>query len=92
MKDSYLVQKSVRLPQELVDFVQSQSGNDFSKKLVKILKDYKDGYTLRIAQVQRYDELIDNRQKQLQELTEKVNSLSFIIDHLSSISGVPEKL
>ena len=92
MKDSYLVHKSVRLPQELVDFVQSQSGNDFSKKLVKILKDYKDGYTLRIAQVQRYDELIDERQKQLQELTERVNKVAFLVDNLAVISSVPEKL
>ena len=33
------VSKSVRLPMELVSFVEEQEGRDFSKKLVNLLTD-----------------------------------------------------
>lgn len=73
-----MIQKSVRIPSSLVEFVDSQPGADFSKKLVGILTEYKNGDLERKLMLQRYDEQIAERRKRLDTLMQKINSASMI--------------
>ena len=73
-----MIQKSVRIPGSLVEFVDSQPGADFSKKLVGILTEYKNGELERKLMLQRYDEQIEERSKRLDTLMQKISSASMI--------------
>lgn len=70
-----MVQKSVRIPISLVEFVCDQSGADFSKKLVGILTEYKDGEVDRKLMIQRYDEQIAERKSRLESLMADINKV-----------------
>lgn len=57
------IQKSVRLPEEMVQFIEKAEGADFSSKLMGILNEYflnEDFYKNRI---QHYEELVERRRK-----------------------------
>jgi len=73
-----MIQKSVRIPGSLVEFVDSQPGADFSKKLIGILTEYKNGDLERKLMLQRYYEQIAERRKRLDTLMQKINSTSMI--------------
>ena len=73
-----MIQKSVRIPSSLVEFVDSQPGADFSKKLIGILTEYKNGELERKLMLQRYDEQIAERKKRLDSLMQKIGSVSLI--------------
>lgn len=73
-----MIQKSVRIPGSLVEYVDSQPGADFSKKLVGILTEYKNGELERKLMLQRYDEQIEERRERLDTLMRKINSASMI--------------
>lgn len=73
-----MIQKSVRIPGSLVEFVDSQPGADFSKKLIGILTEYKNGDIERKLMLQRYDERIAERRERLDILMQKINSASMI--------------
>lgn len=73
-----MIQKSVRIPGSLVEFVDSQPGADFSKKLVGILTEYRNGDIERKLMLQRYDERIAERRERLDILMQKINSASMI--------------
>lgn len=47
--------KSVRFPEDLAAFVEQQPGEDFSKKLVGVLREYRDGNERRQADIRCYD-------------------------------------
>ncbi len=79
-----VIQKSVRIPSDLVEFVDSQPGADFSKKLIGILTEYKNGELERKLMLQRYDEQIAERSKRLDTLMQKVNSASMIARRLDA--------
>lgn len=70
-----MVQKSVRIPISLVEFVNNQPGADFSKKLVAILTEYKDGELERKVMLQRYDEQIAERRQRLDSLMSDINGV-----------------
>lgn len=73
-----MVQKSIRLPSYLVDFINEQPGSDFSKKLVVLLTEYKNGDLERKLMLQRYDEQIAERRKRLDTLMQKINQVTLI--------------
>lgn len=94
MVKNSMVQKSVRLPQDLIDFVEQQPGKDFSKKLLGILTECRDGALERQLMLQRYDEQIAERRNRLDTLMQKINSLSMIsrrVDALISEVDTAEK-
>ena len=80
-----MIQKSVRIPGSLVEFVDSQPGADFSKKLVGILTEYKNGDIERKLVLQRYDERIAERRERLDILMQKINSASMISRRVAAL-------
>lgn len=73
-----MIQKSVRIPSGLVEYVDSQPGADFSKKLVGILAEYKDGEIERELMLQRYDEKIAKCRQRLDALMRNINRATMI--------------
>lgn len=73
-----MIQKSVRIPSSLVYYVNSQLGDDFSKKLVAILVEYRDGDVERRLMLQRYDEQLAERRVRLSRLLDDIGVLSRI--------------
>ncbi|MDE5894346.1 MAG: hypothetical protein K2H45_15640 [Acetatifactor sp.] len=68
MVSSDLVQKSVRLPVDLVDYIESCNGSTFTEKLVGILEDYRDGLTTRTLELKHLRERQNLVSQQLQML------------------------
>lgn len=77
--------KSVRFPEDLVTFVEQQPGEDFSKKLVGVLREYRDGNERRQADIRFYDGQIAKRREKLRELTDKINRASMIYRRVEAL-------
>lgn len=89
--NSKLVPKSVRLPQDIVDFVEQQPGGDFSKKLVGILKEYRSGDEERQNIIKHFDQVIEERRNTYSELVQQVNKLTIVkrrVDDLAKVVDV----
>ncbi len=82
-----LVKKSVRLPADLVEYVEGQKGRDFSKKLVSILWEAREGDRERQRILDEYDALIEKRRARLEELQQEIYRASVI---LRKVSGVED--
>lgn len=84
-----MVQKSVRIPADLLEFVNGQPGADFSKKFVAILTEYKDGEQERKLMIQRYDEQLAERKQRLDMLMADINSVTriqrLVLDLISEV-------
>lgn len=83
-----MVQKSVRIPADLLEFVNNQPGADFSKKLVAILTEYKDGEIERKLMIQRYDEQLADRKQRLDTIVTDINRVTRI--HLRVLDLIKE--
>lgn len=81
-----LIQKSVRLPEELFDYVEQQDGRDFSKRLVNLLMDIKDGDAQRKEYLDSYDRAIKSRREELQKLGQYVHDVQRVIRDLEIIA------
>lgn len=78
------IQKSVRLPVDLVEFVEKYEGRDFSKKLVNILNEFQSGEEQRQRRIEQYDLMIEERRRRLDEVTECLNRNSVVARSLES--------
>lgn len=61
-----------------MDFINEQPGSDFSKKLVGLLTEYKNGDLERRTMLQRYDEQIEERRRRLDTLLQNINRVMLI--------------
>lgn len=77
-RDDKLVAKSVRLPADLVAMVEQVEGRDFSKKLVRVLEEYRDGDETRKEIIEEYDALVEIKRDQLQQYADKIAQASRI--------------
>lgn len=55
------VSKTVRIPEELVAFVEARPGDTFTEKLVGLLDDLANGNDKRLADLQYLDKVIEGR-------------------------------
>ncbi|MDE7254274.1 MAG: hypothetical protein K2O32_15215 [Acetatifactor sp.] len=77
-RNDKLVSKSVRLPADLVSMVEQAEGRDFSKKLVRVLEEYRDGDETRKEIIEEYDALVESRRNQLQHYSDRIMQASRI--------------
>ena len=80
-----MIHKSVRLPADLVEYINSQPGSDFTNKLVHLLTDCKNGDLERKLMLQRYDEQISERRKRLDGLVQCINKVTLISHHVEAL-------
>lgn len=79
------VSKSVRLPEELVEFVEALPGDNFTVKLVGLLEDLISGKDKRLQELQYLDERITKSRKQLRTHFQ-------IVDGVHRLEGIYERL
>lgn len=86
-----LIQKSVRLPADLVDYVELCEGETFTEKLVGILLDYRDGLSVRGADLKVLRERYDSCSRQLSKLNDIVgDGYSTFIKAARTLTGIRE--
>ena len=65
------VQKSVRLSQEVYEYVESADGKSFNDKLNCLLLDAKNGEAQRAKRIQEYDKRIQRQEEKMEKLFEQ---------------------
>ncbi|WP_097005490.1 hypothetical protein [Lacrimispora amygdalina] len=85
------VPKSVRVPEEIYDYINSYSGEGFNQKFVNIIRDARDTEPERNETLDRLNKQISQREKylkdtakRLDELASELRSLSFDITYIRS--------
>lgn len=87
-----MIQKSVRLPAALVDFINAQPGNGFTDKLIQLIEEYKSGDLERRLILQRYDEQITERRRRLEILVQNINQVSRISRKVEALMNEVDSL
>jgi t-SNARE complex subunit (syntaxin) len=82
------VPKSVRIPEEIYEYINSYSGNGFNQKFVNIIRDARDTEPERNETLVKLNKQISEREnylketaKRLDELASELRSLSFDITY-----------
>ncbi|WP_097004888.1 hypothetical protein [Lacrimispora amygdalina] len=85
------VPKSVRVPEEIYDYINSYSGEGFNQKFVNIIRDARDTEPERNETLDRLNKQISQREKYLKDtakrldkLASELRSLSFDITYIRS--------
>nr|DAM03331.1 MAG TPA: antitoxin [Inoviridae sp.] len=85
------VAKSVRIPEEIYDYINSYSGEGFNQKFVNVIRDARDTEPERNETLDRLNKQISEREKylkdtakRLDELASELRSLSFDITYIRS--------
>lgn len=86
------VQKSVRLPYDLVEYVELQEGKNFSAKLINLLDDVCNGDVKRRQAIAEYDSLIDDRRQKLQEITHNIYNATLVMRKIEQFNSSMESL
>lgn len=84
------IQRSIRFPRVISEYVEQQKGKDFTDKLTNLLYEVKDGEEKRKHIIEQYDSIIEQRQKQMYDLNRKVNEASLLVNRLSAFTKAAE--
>lgn len=82
---SNLVQKSVRLPTEVIDYIEQQKGDTFSAKFLNLMQEVMSGNETR-------QQRIASEERYLAELQDKANRYSSLIRSCSRVTATYEHL
>ena len=82
VKDDNTVSKTIRLPVELVEYVELQDGKNFSSKLINLLDDVRNGDANRRATIAEYDDLIRDRRQKLREISDNMYNATLVTQKL----------
>lgn len=77
-----LIKKSIRLPADLDEYVNSQKGTTWTDKLCRILEDYRSGEETRAERMAYYDNWIKASQKKIDEQNRQIYTVARGLDHL----------
>ena len=79
-----LISKTVRMPADIVAFVEAQEGPDFSKKLLGVLEDYRFGDDNRRRKIADYEKLLENQRRKLRVYSETAYKASSVTGQLAA--------
>ncbi|MCM1305424.1 MAG: hypothetical protein NC306_15165 [Butyrivibrio sp.] len=82
---SSLVPKSVRLPQELVEYVEGMPGKNFSQKLVGLLSDVRAGEDFRCREIEEQEQRMARNRAELEEQSSRILEASRLLHRLAGI-------
>lgn len=85
-----LIQKSVRLPADIVEYIEAQEGKGFTDKMTNLLYEVMNGDERRRELIEEYDRLIQERRIRLGELSNKVNGASVLVKRLEAFCTAAE--
>lgn len=77
------VAKSVRVPEEIYDYINSYSGEGFNQKFVNIIRDARDTEPERNETLDRLNKQIAQREKYLKDTAKRLDELASELRSLS---------
>lgn len=77
-----LIKKSIRLPADLDEYVNSQKGTTWTDKLCRILEEYRSGDETRTEELVYYEKLMAANSKKIQEQNSQIYTVARSLDHL----------
>ena len=77
-----LISKSLRLPSDVVDYVEQQPGDTFTSKLVTLLREVRDGDQQRAENLAWYESTLKERYQKLEDLNDDIYRIQLILMHL----------
>ena len=77
-----LISKSLRLPSDVVDYVEQQPGDTFTSKLVTLLREVRDGDQERAENLAWYESTLKERYQKLEDLNDDIYRIQLILMHL----------
>lgn len=77
-----LIKKSIRLPADLDEYVNSQKGTTWTDKLCRILEDYRSGDETRAKELAYYEKRMSDNLKKIQEQNNQIYTVVRSLDHL----------
>ena len=77
-----LIKKSIRLPADLDEYVNSQKGTTWTDKLCRILEDYRSGDETRAEYMADYEKRMAANRKKIQEQNSQIYTVARSLDHL----------
>lgn len=77
-----LIKKSIRLPADLDEYVNSQKGTTWTDKLCLILEEYRSGDETRAEELAYYEKLMAANRKKIQEQDSQIYTVARSLDHL----------
>lgn len=87
-----LVTKSMRLPPDIVEYVEQQPGDTFTSKLVTLLREVRDGDQERAENLAWYESTLKERYKKLEELDDDIYQIIKVLLHLHHAVDEIDKL
>ena len=84
------VSKTIRMPQDLVEYVESQKGRNFSDKLVSLLVETCQGESERKRMLDLYDEKIAEKRVKLDELNHQIYKASNVLRGMAGVLSYAE--
>lgn len=77
-----LIKKSIRLPADLDEYVNSQKGTTWTDKLCRILEEYRSGDETRAEYMADYEKRMTANRKKIQEQNSQIYTVARALDHL----------
>lgn len=77
-----LIPKSVRLPADIVDYVDAQPGKDWTQKLIYLITDYRDGEQNRVQELESYERTIIANRDYIKNQSNTIYGVNRILVHL----------
>lgn len=87
-----LISKSLRLPSDVVDYVEQQPGGTFTSKLVTLLREVRDGDQQRAENLAWYESTLKEKWQKLEELNDDIYRIQLILMHLHHAVDEIDKL
>lgn len=87
-----LVTKSMRLPSDIVDYVEQQPGDTFTSKLVTLLREVKDGDQQRAENLAWYESTIEVNRQKIAKQNEEIYQIQRVLLHLHHAVDEIDKL
>lgn len=87
-----LISKSLRLPSDVVDYVEQQPGDTFTFKLVTLLREVRDGDQQRAENLAWYESTLKEKWQKLEELNDDIYRIQLILMHLHHAVDEIDKL
>ena len=87
-----LISKSLRLPSDVVDYVEQQPGDTFTSKLVTLLREVRDGDQQRAENLAWYESTLKEKWQKLEELNDDIYRIQLILLHLHHAVDEIDKL
>lgn len=87
-----LISKTVRIPDDVVAYIETQPGDTFSRKLLGILEEYRFGEDNRRRRIADYEDLLENQRRKLRVYSETAFKASQVTQQLGTTLRDIDKL